>query len=229
MRITWHGHAFFVLETAKGTRIVIDPFVDNPTTKVQVADLRPDLVLVTHGHSDHLGATLELKAPTVAIFELANYLRNNGIKDVLGMNIGGTVEKAGCRITMVQAIHSSGTPTVAATGNVYGGDPCGFIIDDGVHVVYHAGDTALYGDMRTIVRDFLKPDIALLPIGDLFTMGPKQAAVATEWLGVAHVVPMHFNTFPPIAQDPAAFVKEVAARCSAQVHIMTPDGSLDIP
>lgn len=227
MRITWRGHAFFEIEARNGTTILVDPLVENGKTAKDLAYFRglgPDTVLVTHGHFDHLGQAREIGAHVVSIYEIATALGNAGL-ETTGMNIGGTVERHGVHITMTNAVHSSGMPGKGDELAI-GGNPAGFIIDDGATRLYHAGDTALFGDMKTVIRDIHKPDVALLPIGDLFTMGPQHAAVAAKWLGVKHVIPMHYNTFPPIEQDPQELVKGVGA--AAKVHVLDVDGAMDL-
>jgi len=230
MRITFRGHAFFELETATGLRIVVDPFHQNPFTKVQPSQLRPDLLLLTHGHGDHLGCAVEIDAPTLAIYEMTNFLARRGVRKAIGMNLGGTYRTEGVAITMVPAQHSSGIdPGAGGTFDGYGGSSAGFIIDDGDQRFYHLGDTALFGDLRTVVRDVYGPTIAAVPIGDLYTMGPRYGAIATAWCGVSHAIPIHYNTFPAIAQDPQDFVAAVAKEApKTQVHVMEGDTSLEL-
>lgn len=225
MKVTWHGHAFFELETAQGKNLVIDPFTDNPLTKTTPDDLRPDLVLVTHGHYDHSGAVAELQAPVLSIFEIATWLERQG-REAVGMNIGGSYRFGDIRITMTPALHSGGLPAdETASGLVNGGNSTGFVIDDGSTRFYHAGDTGLFGDMRHVIGEVLRPTVAALPIGDLFTMGPQHAGIAAKWLGVKLAIPMHYNTFPPIAQDPQDFVRAVDGAC--RVEVMAPDSSIE--
>ncbi len=224
MKLTWHGHAFFEIET-RGKNLVVDPFTDNPKTQVRPEDLEPDLVLVTHGHYDHAGCVTELDAPVLANFEIATWLERKGRENVTGMNIGGTYRFGDLRIWMAPAVHSAGLPSDDGTLG-YGGSAYGFVIDDGRQKLYHSGDTALFGDMKTVIGDIVKPDIALLPIGDLFTMDPEHAAIATKWLGVRHVVPMHYNTFPDIEVNVSDFVERVGR--SAKVHVMDFDTSIEI-
>lgn len=179
MRLTWHAHAFFEVETRQGKKIVIDPFTENPLTKTRPEDLDPDLVLITHGHHDHSGSVLELKAPVLSIFEVATWLERQG-REATGMNIGGSYRFEDVRIWMTPAVHSGGLPEEGATTLGNGGASTGFLIDDGETRFYHAGDTALFGDMKTVIGEVMKPDVAALPIGDLFTMGPEHAAIAAR-------------------------------------------------
>jgi L-ascorbate metabolism protein UlaG (beta-lactamase superfamily) len=219
MIIRWRGHSFFELETANGKRVLVDPFVDNGLTRASVNDFRDaDLVLVTHAHGDHVGATPELNKPTITNWEIGHHLMKRGVSEVVQMNTGGFVERDGLRIWMAPALHSSGfdhNPDAQFHG--YGGNPCGFIVDDGETKFHHLGDTGLFGDMKHVIRDVMKPDVAAVPIGDLFTMGPEHAAIAVEWLGVEVAIPMHYNTMPPIEQDPHAWAKRVGNAARALV------------
>lgn len=228
MRITWHGHAFFEVEARNGKRVLIDPFIDgNPLCKVRGKDLRPDIVVVTHGHGDHFGNALDFKVPVLGIYEIQQHCLHRGNADAIGLNIGGSTTVEGVKFTLTSAAHSAGMP---ASGPYLGmgGNPCGVILDDGQHRLYHAGDTGLFGDMKHVIGAVHEPDIALLPIGGHFTMDPELAAIATEWLGVRDVVPMHYNTFSPIKQDPKRFERLVAERCRAKVHVMEPGESVAI-
>jgi L-ascorbate metabolism protein UlaG (beta-lactamase superfamily) len=217
VEIVWHGHSFFEVRTANGKTILVDPFDENGLTRVRAPNLRPDLVLVTHGHGDHVGSTVQVNRPTVANFEIGTWLERQGVDEVVTMNTGGFFRGLdGVKIWMAPALHSSGIHTDGGFLG-YGGSANGFVIDDGETRFYHSGDTGLFGDMRTVIRDVLKPDVAALPIGDLFTMGAEHAAVAVEWLGVGAAIPMHYNTFPPIAVDPKEFARNVGARARVVV------------
>ncbi len=231
MKLTWHGHAFFEIELASGHRIAIDPFTQetgNPLTSVTANDVDVDTVLLTHGHGDHFGATLDIGKPVLAIHEIMAFCNNHGLEDAAGtggggMNIGGTVNVGEARVTMVPAHHSSGCPGADGPFLGEGGDPAGFIIDDGETTFYHAGDTALFGDLKTVISDVFQPDLVALPIGDVFTMGPKHAAIAANWIDPDAVIPIHYDTFEPIEQDPDAFARDVD---DADVHVMKPDSDL---
>jgi len=205
LRITWFGHSTFLLQTPGGRTVLVDPwFVDNPACPASMKKPpKVDLVLVSHGHSDHIGDLLTVAregAPIVGIFELCDWLRRKGVSNVAPMNKGGTQEIVGLSVVMTDARHSSGY--VDDGRMVYMGEPAGYILrlEDGT-AVYFAGDTALFGDMRLIGEEY-HPDIAFLPIGDRFTMGPAAAAKACELLGVRQVVPMHWGTFPLLTGTP---------------------------
>lgn len=208
LEITWLGHATFLLKLPNGKRVLLDPWLGNPNCPPAFSKpdaLKPiDLILVTHGHSDHLTDVISSQratgAPIVAPYELSQYLGQKGVKDVREMNIGGTQEAAGVRITMTQATHSSSTMEEGRL--VYLGSAAGYILRaPDMPTIYISGDTGLFGDMK-IIGEMYKPQIAFLPIGDLYTMGPETAAIAAEWLGVRQVVPMHWGTFPALTGTP---------------------------
>ena len=201
LSITWFGHSTFLLTTPGGKRIVFDPWLTgNPKAPAGARIDKADVICVTHGHSDHTGDVVAVAratgAPVVAVFELANWFQGKGLKDVVGMGVGGTVDVKGLKISMTPAVHTS---SIHEDGKVhYVGVATGFVVRmEDNRAIYFAGDTALFGDMR-IIRDRHKPDVAFLPIGDRFTMGPEDAAIAAEWLGVKAIVPMHYGTFPEL-------------------------------
>ncbi len=218
MRLTWLGHACFLLE---GTRsVLIDPFIPDGPIRTE-----PDLVAVTHGHDDHLGEVVRLGKKTVAISEIGKYLRGKGLV-VETMNIGGTVTVDGVEFTMTQAIHSSGLE-LAGPG-FSGGSSCGYVVGmDGVRV-YHAGDTALFSDMR-LIGELYEPDVALLPIGGKFTMGPREAMMAANFIGAGTVIPMHYGTWPPIVQDPWAFKQAIERTTDLKVVVLSPKETFEVP
>ena len=205
LSIAWFGHATFLLTTPGGKRIVFDPWLTgNPKAPSNVKIDKADVICVTHGHSDHTTDVVPIAratgAPVVAVFELANYFQGKGLKDVVGMGIGGTVDVKGLKISMVSAVHTS---SMEEDGKVlYVGTATGFVVrlEDG-RSLYFAGDTALFGDMR-LIREQYAPEIAFLPIGGHYTMDPAGAAKAVEMLGVRQVVPMHYGTFPVLAGSP---------------------------
>ena len=204
-KITWFGHSTFLIES-DGKRILIDPWVmNNPACPDELKDVGDlDAMLITHAHFDHIGDAVEIAGSaspqTVAIPETANWLGGKGVDDVIDMNKGGTVEVAGCRAHMVHAVHSCGITD--GDRILYGGEAAGYVLElaNGFKL-YHAGDTAVFSDMSLIGR-LLEPDIALLPIGDHYTMGPRSAAEAVRLLGVKTVIPMHFGTFPVLTGTP---------------------------
>ncbi len=211
MEITFYGHATFKIVTREGIRLLIDPWLDNPKAPPE-KDLGPyDLVLVTHAHGDHLGNVLEIArtaaTEVVAIHEIQQYLLAQGIPNVTGMNIGGSYRTKGLTITMVQAVHSS---SIQEDNNIiYGGDPAGFVIrlEDG-RTIYHAGDTGLFYDL-VLIGELYQPEVAMIPIGDHYVMGPKEAAKACQLLKPKKVIPMHYGTFPLLTGTPEAFAQHL--------------------
>lgn len=207
MKITYHGHSIVKIET-NGKTILIDPFITgNPLTDLSVETESPDYILLTHGHNDHVGDTVELAkkkdALVVAMVELADYLSWQGVK-THGMNIGGSFEFPFGKVKFTQAFHSTGLVT-GEQNIIYLGMPAGLLLEIEGKTIYHAGDTALFSDMK-LLGDRHSIDIAFLPIGDNFTMGPEDAAYAAMLLNAKTVVPIHYNTFPVIKQDPHKFV-----------------------
>jgi L-ascorbate metabolism protein UlaG (beta-lactamase superfamily) len=209
----WFGHSTFRVTSRKGIRLLFDPFTTNnpscPPAAKRVGTV--DLILITHGHSDHCedaaAIARETGATVVASPELAGWLERQGVKHLRPMNIGGRLQLSGLDIAMVSALHSSSAPD-----GTYLGPATGFVVrfEDG-ETMYFAGDTGLFGDMR-LIRDRHAPSVAFLPIGDRFTMGPEDAAIAAEWLGVKAIVPMHYGTFPELTGTPEELRKHAGPR-----------------
>jgi len=227
VKITWLGHSAFLLEAEK--KVLIDPFISgNPAAPCSSEELDPDIIAVTHGHNDHLGDTIEIGARTgcriISIHEVANYIKSKGVF-AEGMNKGGTINVEGITFTMTDAIHSS---SIDASGFSFdGGCPAGFVIGIGGHRIYHAGDTGVFGDMR-LIGELYEPELALLPIGSRFTMGIKEAVKAVELIRPGTVIPMHYNTFDVIKQDPEKFRRAVEAKVNTKVVIMKPGESIEL-
>ncbi len=225
LSLTWLGHSAFSMTSPQGRVVVVDPWLENPNAPPGAKDLpRVDLILVTHGHSDHLGNTVELARRTgarvAAVFELAGYLQSRGISAAISMNKGGSVDVDGIRVSMVDAKHTSSIDAGGAT--LTGGEAVGFVIrfEDGF-TVYHAGDTALFSDMK-LIGQLYKPDLALLPIGDLYTMGPPEAAKACELINPKRIVGMHYGTFPVLTGTPAALRKLLPPRLRSRLTELVP-------
>jgi len=214
-RITWLGHATVLVQTAKGTNILIDPYItQNPKyPKDFVLPSKIHYILLTHGHGDHISDVVPVAArhgsTVVAIYELATYVAGKGVANTVGMNLGGTVQLEEVAATMVEAKHSSGAQD--EHGTHYVGVAAGFVltIKDGP-VLYHAGDTAVFGDMK-LIQELYRPEVAMLPIGGHFTMGPREAALAVQFLAPKVVLPLHFGTFPPLKGTPQQLAELVDA------------------
>ncbi|MDF1508750.1 metal-dependent hydrolase [Robertmurraya sp. DFI.2.37] len=207
MKISYHGHAVVKVETS-GKTILIDPFINgNGLTDLKVDELNPDYIILTHGHNDHVGDTEELARKSGALIigspELATYFHWKGLK-THGMNIGGSYEFDFGKVKFTQAYHSTGYET-ADQQILYLGMPMGVLLTIDGKTIYHAGDTALFSDMK-LIGERHPIELAFLPIGDNYTMGPEDAAYAAQLLGAKTVVPIHYNTFPVIRQDPYQFV-----------------------
>jgi L-ascorbate metabolism protein UlaG (beta-lactamase superfamily) len=217
MELTFLGHACVFL---KGRRsILIDPFIPK-------GDLpkNPDIIAVTHGHADHLGETVRLCRPTVAINEVAKYLKEKGVP-AEGMNLGGAITVDGVLFRMIPAIHSSWIEEAGL--GFSGGGSGGFVIEMDGKSVYHAGDTALFSDMR-LIGELYHPDVALLPIGGRFTMAPEEAMIAAQYIGAPLVIPIHYNTWPAIRQDPMPFKTALERTTDITVAVLMPGETIPL-
>lgn len=225
MQMKFLGHA--CVEVCGSKRILIDPFLGgNPAAAAAPEEVAPDYILVTHGHGDHLGDAVDIAkrtgAQVVTMVELATWFGKQGV-EALGMNIGGSYTFAdGFRVKIMPAWHSSQIPD---------GSPCGLAVGfvfwlDGM-CFYHAGDTGLFGDMKAVIAPH-NLDVAFLPIGDFYTMGPDDALIAAEWLGAKKYVPMHYNTFPLLQQDPQAFKKALEERIDAECVVLAPGEAAEL-
>jgi L-ascorbate metabolism protein UlaG (beta-lactamase superfamily) len=220
--VTWLGHGSFRIDSPGGKRIYLDPWLTNPRCPEGERDPeRIDVMAITHGHSDHVGEAVELgkrfSPRVVAIFELASWLESQGVVGASsgGMNKGGTQEVEGVRFTMTNAVHSGG---FSANGEpVYLGEPAGFVVEfeNGTRT-YFAGDTAVMSDMR-LIGQLYEPEVAVLPIGDHFTMGPREAAFAVAMLGAKRLLPCHYGTFPVLTGTP-----EECRKLVSDCEVLTP-------
>jgi L-ascorbate metabolism protein UlaG (beta-lactamase superfamily) len=228
VKLTWFGHATFVLESPNGKRILVDPFFEgNPKAPAGADPGHVDLVLLTHAHGDHVGdaARFGRDVPVVAIVELAGLLSGQGVQEAVGINKGGSYSLDGITVTMVHALHSSGFQQGDQT--IYAGEAAGFVVRlENGFTVYFAGDTNAFMDMQLIGR-LHEPDLAVLPIGDWYTMGPREAAEAIRLLGVKRVVPSHYGTFPVLTGTPDQLRSEASDVEGLEVVALEPGETLD--
>lgn len=221
--ITWHGHATFTLDI-DGSKVIVDPFFagNNPVAKTSATDVAADFILQTHGHADHIADTVGLAQRTGALvignFEICNWISGQGHDNCHAMNTGGGYSFPFGHVKMTPALHSSGLPDGS-----YGGDPGGYVVTAGGKRIYIAGDTALFSDMSLIGR--LGLDVALVPIGDNFTMGPDDSLLALDYLKPKVVIPCHYNTWPPIAVDVEAWARRASVETEARPQVLAVDES----
>ncbi len=209
MEMTYHGHSVISVTTNDGTRLLVDPFITgNPLTDLKARQVNTDYILITHGHNDHIGDMISIAkknaATVIANPEITHLAIKNGVENTHGMNIGGSFDFPFGRVKMVFAQHSSGYEL--GRDMLYMGEPAGFILEVDGKTLYHAGDTAYFSDLSILSEDF-DIDVAFLPIGDNFTMGIKDAVKASRVINAKKNVPIHYNTFPVIKQDPYEFVQ----------------------
>jgi L-ascorbate metabolism protein UlaG (beta-lactamase superfamily) len=225
IKVTWYSHACFLIET-DGGKLLIDPFItDNPLSPINADAVDADYILVSHGHGDHLGDTVNIAKRTGAMvisnFEIQNWLLGQGIENVHPQHIGGGFDYPWGRVKLTHALHGSALPDGS-----YGGNPCGFLFYVQGKKLYHACDTGLFYDMKLIGEEGI--DLAILPIGDNFTMGPEDALRAVKLIEPAHVIPIHYNTFDVIKQDPHAWANRVKEETSAKVTVMNPGDHIEL-
>jgi L-ascorbate metabolism protein UlaG (beta-lactamase superfamily) len=225
LTITWYGHSAFGLE-AGGKTVLIDPYLSgNPSAKADPGSVAADTIILSHAHNDHVGDTVTIAkrtgATVIATFELANFIESQGVENAIGANHGGTVRFDGGWTKFTPAWHTSSYSS--DKGVVAPGLPAGHVIRFGGKTIYFAGDTALFLDMQLIAEEQL--DVAILPIGDHFTMGPKDALKAAKMLRAGTIIPCHYNTFPPIRQDPAQFKHDVEEATASTVLVLEPGAS----
>ncbi len=218
--LTWLGHGSWAL-TANGHHVLLDPFLDDsPTSPVKAADVQADHILVSHGHFDHVADVASIanrtEATVIAIFEIAEWFRTkHAVQNTMGMNLGGSVRLPFGDVQMTQAWHSSTLPDGSS-----GGSPAGYIVTLPDYRIYFACDTGLFGDMELIGKRGI--DLAVLPIGDVFTMGPAASLDAIRLIRPKRVAPAHYNTWPPIAQDANAWAQQVRAETDAEPVVLAP-------
>jgi L-ascorbate metabolism protein UlaG (beta-lactamase superfamily) len=229
-KLTWLGHATFGITTPSGKTAVIDPWVQtNPACPEALKKFsRLDTMLITHGHFDHIADAVtlakEFKPQVAGIHETCAWLESKGVGNTSGMNKGGTQKVGDLEVTMVHAVHSCGIQD--GDKIIYGGEACGFIVRlPGGLTIYHAGDTAVFSDMK-IIGELYTPDLAMLPVGDFYTMGPREAALAIRLLGVKHVVPMHFGTFPVLTGTPEKLRELTKDVPGLEIHALKPGEAL---
>ena len=225
IKITWYSHACFLIETDQA-RLLTDPFLtDNPLAAGTADEVQTDYILVSHGHGDHLGDTISIAnrtgATVISNYEIQSWLVNQGVENTHPQHIGGGFDYPWGRVKLTIAHHGSALPDGS-----YGGNPCGFLFYIEGKKIYHACDTGLFYDMKLIGEEGI--DLAILPIGDNFTMGPDDALRAVKLIEPARVVPIHYDTFDVIEQDPNAWAERVKKESAAKVTVMKPGETIEI-
>jgi len=237
MEIRFHGHSCFELSEGEAT-VLVDPFLkpNNPTAVHSGEEVEPTHIAITHGHADHMADAVPVARRTgahcIGVVELAEWLKSQGVEDVSDPNLGGTVRFDWGWIKLVPAWHTSTLPgseeaPFSAEHGIAIGMPAGMLINLGGQTVYHAGDTCLFGDMK-LIAERNPIDVALLPIGGHYTMDRHDAAVAAQFVGAGTVIPIHYDTFPPIETDAEAFRADVESQGSARVALLKPGETLTI-
>ena len=225
IKITWYSHACFLIATDQ-TKLLIDPFIsDNPLSPQKADQMEADYILVSHGHGDHLGDTVNIAkrtgATVISNYEIQTWLINKGVENAHPQHIGGGFDYPWGRVKLTIAHHGSALPDGS-----YGGNPCGFLLYIDDKKIYHACDTGLFYDMKLIGEEGI--DLAILPIGDNFTMGPDDALRAVGLIEPKQVIPIHYDTFDVIKQDPYAWAKRVEKETTAKVIVMKPGESVNL-
>jgi L-ascorbate metabolism protein UlaG (beta-lactamase superfamily) len=229
--ITWYGHSAFSIRSPKGVTVIVDPWLDNPKAPPDaLAQAHADVILVTHGHGDHFGNTVELAKRTgahvFAIYEISVYLQSQGVQNVHGLNKSGTGSFQGVHFTMTHAEHSGGLEPGGPI--ISGGDPAGFVIRlENGQTIYHAGDTGVFGDMQ-LIGHLYKPHIVMLPIGGAVTMGPAEAAYACRLLKPQHIIGMHYGTNPTLEGTPEQLKTHLPESMKKKVLILTPGEAVEM-
>jgi L-ascorbate metabolism protein UlaG (beta-lactamase superfamily) len=225
VKATWYSHACFLIESGPA-RLLIDPFITgNPLSPVKADAVSADYILVSHGHGDHVGDTVAIAkrtgATVISNFEIQNWMVAQGVQNVHPQHIGGGFDYPWGRVKLTLALHGSALPDGS-----YGGSPCGFLLYLGGKKIYHACDTGLFGDMKLIGEEGI--DLAILPIGDNFTMGPDDALRAVKLIQPKRVVPIHYNTFEVIQQDPNSWAVRVEKETTTKVAVMKPGDTIEV-